>query len=231
MSPPIDHLRHGIQQLLAAATHRLSGFASDHLQDLVEGGCRLIQQHAVAGAVQIPGQDGDRWSLELRQEAERAHRLLRAGHLRPEARQALQRLVRALAGRQETLFALLDFQAGGRLPAQGAPGAVTTASAHPDGPEGGCWLWWGGKRYNVPKGIVYQLLAHMWTRDSESYDAIDGPVYDGVPAPGTIRGNVSRLNNMVLRKAGVPWRLTTDSTSRIITKQPRDSTSRKQSRR
>jgi hypothetical protein len=129
MSPPIDHLREGIQQLLAAATHRLDGFASDQLEDLVEGGCRLIRQYAVAGSVQIPGQDGDRWSLELRQEAERARRLLRAGHLRPETREELQRLVWALAARQETLFALLDFHAGptagAHLPAGTAPTAAT----------------------------------------------------------------------------------------------------------
>jgi hypothetical protein len=37
---------------------------------------------------------------------------------------------------------------------------------HPDGPEGGRWLWWQNKRHKVPQGNVYRMIAYMWDRDS-----------------------------------------------------------------
>jgi hypothetical protein len=79
----------------------------------------------------------------------------------------------------------------------------------PDGPEGGCWLWWQEKRHDVPKGTVYRLLAYMWDRDSASYEDLDGPVLDGDVLPQSIRSLTSKTNK-VLRKVGVPWRLTAD---------------------
>jgi hypothetical protein len=91
--------------------------------------------------------------------------------------------------------------------------------AHPDGLEGGCWLWWKGQRHDVPKGVVYRLLAHMWNRDSASYDSLDGPVFEGGFLPGTLRGRVSEVNK-VLKRILIPWKLATDSDNRILTKQP-----------
>jgi hypothetical protein len=86
-----------------------------------------------------------------------------------------------------------------------------------NGVEGGCWLWWNGKRHDIPKGVVYRLIAHMWDRDSALYDNLDGPVFEGAVEPGTVRARVSDANG-VLKKTHVPWRLKADATSRILTK-------------
>lgn len=102
-----------------------------------------------------------------------------------------------------------------------SPSDGQDAPAHPDGTEGGCWLWWKGKRHDVPKGVVFLLLAYMWDKDSASYDALVGPVFEVDVAPGTIRGRKTELNK-VLRKIGIPWQLRTDSKSRQLTKHPAD---------
>jgi len=95
------------------------------------------------------------------------------------------------------------------------------ADAHPDGPEGGCWLWWANKRYDVPKGVVYRLLAFMWGRTSASYDTLDHDVFETGFLPATLRARTSEVNK-VLEKADVPWRLKPDSVNRFLTKQPTD---------
>jgi hypothetical protein len=92
-----------------------------------------------------------------------------------------------------------------------------SAAPRPDGVEGGCWLWWQGHRHNIPKGNVYKLLAFMWGRDSAGYDALEGPVFDDPVQPQTIRSLANKLNK-VLKKVGVPWRLSADSTLRQLTK-------------
>lgn len=92
---------------------------------------------------------------------------------------------------------------------------------HPDGPESGCWLWWRGKRFDIPKGTIWRLLDYMWTRESASYSDLEGPVFDTLVDPGTIRARASELSRL-LRKIGVPWRLKPDAVSRYLTKQPTD---------
>jgi hypothetical protein len=130
----IDHLRHGIQQLLAAATHRLevSGTDPDQLEALTEQGTQLVRQYAVVGAVQLPGQDGDRWAWDLRREAERVRRLTRAAHLDPAAREELTGLARALAVRQEELYALRDFGTVPKLVSQSFDQETPLAGAPAD---------------------------------------------------------------------------------------------------
>jgi hypothetical protein len=90
---------------------------------------------------------------------------------------------------------------------------------HPDGPEGGCWLWWQGKRRDMPKGNVYKLVAYMWSRDSATYDELVGPVFDSAVMPQTVRSYVNKANN-ALRPIRVPWRLSTDSVTLNIIKKP-----------
>jgi hypothetical protein len=89
----------------------------------------------------------------------------------------------------------------------------------PNGVEGGCWLWWEGKRHDIPMGVVYRLIAFMWGRDSAPYGDLDGDVFEGAVLPATVRARTSEVNR-VLKKIGVPWRLQADATSRILTKQP-----------
>jgi len=88
---------------------------------------------------------------------------------------------------------------------------------HPDGLEGGRWLWWQGDRYDVPKGIVYQLLEFMWGRDSANYDSLFGPVFDHDVAPESLRARFYDANK-VLRRIGIPWDLSADSVNRFLTK-------------
>jgi hypothetical protein len=87
----------------------------------------------------------------------------------------------------------------------------------PNGVEGGCWLWWEGNRHDIPKGVVYRLIDHMWDRDTALYDNLEGPVFEDAIQPDSLRARVSETNK-VLKKIGVPWRLKTDSTSRTLTK-------------
>src|SRR5262249_10401037 len=80
--------------------------------------------------------------------------------------------------------------------------------AHVDGPEGGCWLWWKNTRHNIPKGTLYRMLAHMWNRDSTTYDGLYAAphhaVYDDVVDYQTIRSDASELSG-ILRRIGIPW--------------------------
>jgi hypothetical protein len=87
---------------------------------------------------------------------------------------------------------------------------------HADGLEGGRWLWWQNRRYDIPQGNVYKMLAVMWGRDSASYDDLLGTVFDDPVQPQTIRSYANKVNNAL--PAGFPWRLSTDSVSRQLTK-------------
>jgi hypothetical protein len=58
----------------------------------------------------------------------------------------------------------------------------------------------------------------MWDKTSAPYDHLVGPVFEDPIFPDSLRARVSDANR-VLKKIGIPWRLKTDSTSRILTKQ------------
>lgn len=90
---------------------------------------------------------------------------------------------------------------------------------HPDGVEGGCWLWWKGKRHDVPKGNVYKLIEYFWDRDCADYQALDTQIFDSPVEPQTVRSNLSRVN-AALKKISIPWRLKADSEARLVTKLP-----------
>jgi len=88
---------------------------------------------------------------------------------------------------------------------------------HPDGPEGGRWVWWKDKRHDVPEGNVYRMIEFMWDRDFASYDVLIGPVFENPIEPQTIRSCANRVK-VALLPTGVPWCLKTDSMNRFITK-------------
>jgi hypothetical protein len=89
---------------------------------------------------------------------------------------------------------------------------------HPDGPEGGCLLWWKGTKNVVPRGNVYNLIAHMWRRDTATYKDVCGrDVLDSNLEPQSLRSLVNKVNEH-LGRAGVPWKLSTDAKSRHIVK-------------
>ena len=90
-----------------------------------------------------------------------------------------------------------------------------------DGPEGGRRLRWNGKQTNL-SGVIYRLVAHMWERDSAGYEQLmSGAVWDSFVEPQTVRSAVNKANN-ALASAGVPWKLSADSRSRVVTKAPRN---------
>ena len=62
-------------------------------------------------------------------------------------------------------------------------GTVGTTKSRRDGTEAGCWLWWKGKRHDVPKGVVYRLLEYFWNRDSAGYDELNISVFDSSVQP------------------------------------------------
>ena len=90
---------------------------------------------------------------------------------------------------------------------------------HPDGLEGGRWLWWKNERHEVAKGAVYRLLEYMWDRDSASYDALeDARVFESAVAPQTVRSYANKAKNAL--PSGFPWQLSADSVARQLTKVP-----------
>src|SRR5262249_37548642 len=88
----------------------------------------------------------------------------------------------------------------------------------PDGPNGGRWLWHQNARYTIPQGNIYRLLAYMWDRDSASYDELYSKVFDSAVKPQTIRSYANKANSAL--PLGFPWRFSTDSESRQLTKVP-----------
>lgn len=92
-----------------------------------------------------------------------------------------------------------------------------TPPPKPDGPDGGRWVWWRGNRRDVPTGVVYAFIQHMWNRDAASYDSLDGTVFESSPSPPTLRSAVNKVNN-TLRGIGIPWKLRTDSVAQVVTK-------------
>jgi hypothetical protein len=109
-------------------------------------------------------------------------------------------------------------------PRQAEPAAATagesTTPPHPDGPEGGRWLWWQGERSDIPKGVVYRLLAFMWERASASYDALEeAGVFESAVAPQTVRSYANKANNALPH--GCLWRLSADAINRQLTKVPK----------
>jgi len=108
-------------------------------------------------------------------------------------------------------------------PVAPAAAAFPPTSPHPNGVTGGCWVWWQGKRYDVPKGVVYRLIAHFWDRDSSSYDTLfdkSKGVFDDAVDPGSIRKRLSDANKALAKVPGFPWRLEADSEARVARKRP-----------
>ncbi len=102
-------------------------------------------------------------------------------------------------------------------PVRPSEAVAPPAGTPPDGVTGGCWVWWRGKRYDVPKGVVYRLIAHFWDRDSSPYDALldkNGGVFDDPVPPDSIRKRLSEASKALAKLPGFPWRLEADSEAR-----------------
>jgi hypothetical protein len=99
-------------------------------------------------------------------------------------------------------------------------------TAHPDGPEGGRWIWWNNVRYPIAKGKGYQLVEFMWGRESARLNDLIGPdlVWEDGVEDSAIKSCISRAN-VWLRGIPLPWELTFDSTSDHVRKKQRAVTS------
>jgi hypothetical protein len=105
---------------------------------------------------------------------------------------------------------------GTRWAASAASSLQPTETVHPDGLEGGRWLWWNGKRFDVPIGTIYRLLDYMWKRDFASYDSLNAEVFDSPVKPQTVRSYANKANNALPQ--GSLWRLSANSNNRQLTK-------------
>ncbi len=92
------------------------------------------------------------------------------------------------------------------------------AGQQPDGPEGGCRVWFQGKFVEVT-GRVYQVIHFFWGRDSATFDALFDAVGESVQCP-TVHTWANRVNT-VLQPLGLVWKLKVDSTTRWVRKVPR----------
>jgi hypothetical protein len=102
-------------------------------------------------------------------------------------------------------------------PPAGAGSPPTTT----DGPEGGRWVRWQGRRHEVPAGRVYTLIAYFWNRETASFDELlgaGGAVWPDPVAPQTVTSTCHRANSAL--PSGFPWRLSVDSASRTVAKLP-----------
>lgn len=90
-----------------------------------------------------------------------------------------------------------------------------------DGPVGGRWVWWRGRRYEVSAGRVYALIAYFWARETASFDELigaGGAVWPDPVAPQTVRSTCHRANSAL--PSGFPWRLSVDADSRTVARVP-----------
>ena len=99
--------------------------------------------------------------------------------------------------------------------------AAAPKAAPPDGPENGRWVRGEGKRYGVPAGVIYRLIAHFWGRDWAEYDNLvgDDAVFEDPVENQTVRSKASAANKE-LKRIGIPWRLSANSEARVVRKQP-----------
>jgi hypothetical protein len=80
-----------------------------------------------------------------------------------------------------------------------------------DGLHLGRYLAWQGQQYDIPQGVIYRLLEHMWDRESATYDELFQGIFDAAMDPKSVRSRVHDANRRLAR-AGVPWSLHTETT-------------------
>jgi hypothetical protein len=103
------------------------------------------------------------------------------------------------------------------------PGNLPEEPSGPDGPHGGRWVRWKGQNHDVPQGVIYRLIAHMWDKESDTYEelmGVDKPFPSDI-SPHSIRGRASEAG-LWLDKIGIPWQLSTNQKDRLLTKVVRE---------
>jgi hypothetical protein len=111
--------------------------------------------------------------------------------------------------------AVLNRQGQRVIPSKPAapPVADSAEGMHPDGPEKPHWLWLNGQRQKIGKGrakLSWRLLNYFWSRESASYEELQGqdrtPWLDGVTDSG-IAAAVNRFNLVI--PPALMWKLRT----------------------
>src|SRR5262249_12565753 len=80
-------------------------------------------------------------------------------------------------------------------------------SRHVDGPEAGVRFWYDNKSFDV-KNTSYQVLAHVWNKETCSFISLKGVLKKPEAADATVNTWISRLN--VALPAFFPWRFECD---------------------
>jgi hypothetical protein len=91
---------------------------------------------------------------------------------------------------------------------------------HPDGVEGGRYLWLTGKRYDIPKGVVASIIEYMWDKNSVRFQRLIDDILEEEYEDRSICSAVYKANK-VLRKHKARWILKPSLKTRQITKEPR----------
>ena len=108
--------------------------------------------------------------------------------------------------------------ASASLAPHSAGGGGGERDRHPDGPEAGVRVWYGGEPVQVT-GRIYAVIDYMWERESASFDDLADAVNQAVQ-DGTVHIWVNRANN-VLRPLPLLWELEADGVNRFVRKRLR----------
>jgi hypothetical protein len=95
-------------------------------------------------------------------------------------------------------------------------------ASRPDGPEGGQWLWYGGKQHPIERGVTYLILEYMWSRDAARFEELMGDggfVWEESRGGGAVSTAICRVNKGL--PPGVPWRLRSSGKTRFVRKEYR----------
>lgn len=90
------------------------------------------------------------------------------------------------------------------------------SECHADGPACGCYFWWSGVCYDIPKGVCYRLLEFMWGRDSARFDDLDGTVFEDGFESDTLHRLNTVANRALARIPGMTRRLFVPRNSRKV---------------
>lgn len=108
--------------------------------------------------------------------------------------------------------------AAGILTPPVAAGEDAGNEQHPDGPEAGCRVWYGGRFVEV-SGRIYAVNNFMWRRESVTYDELKTSVNSEVQDK-SVHTWVNRANN-ALTDLGLSWDLVADGSTRFVRKRRR----------
>lgn len=169
----------------------------------------------------------DAYALDKEQRSAKAQLRAQAAEWREQDNRQLESLLTAFNTEVEQCGWVAALADAHTAPAHVGDALSAAPLKHADGPEAGCYLWWNGIKHNIPAGVVYRLIARMWTREFAKYDDLMGSpdpdvwVWEAPVDPQSVRSALCKAS-AVLARVGVPWKLSADSRERVIRKVARE---------